>query len=165
MPTRKTALVGKKSVARCRAVILLALTLQNPAPAIPLSRSPVAILDANDSAERAGATARGESSWDRDLHSRTSGSNSKRGGILPRGTLVVVSARDWKQPSVRHVWKHIANRFPRFSRLLTLSRFARWSVDRRGKIGHKLSSHYLLLTQKLSPRRIAASGGRIPHRQ
>lgn len=28
--------------------------------------------------------------------------------------------------------------------------------------GHKLSKHYLLLTQKLMPLRIAASGGRIP---
>jgi hypothetical protein len=71
-----------------KTVISLALILQNPAPVMPLSGSPIAVLDAESA-----TAANGQSSWDGDLYSRTSESNSKRGSILSRGTLVVVSIR------------------------------------------------------------------------
>lgn len=73
-----------------KTVISLALILQNPAPVRPLSGSPVTVLAVSGGAE-SGSAANGQSSWDVDLYSRTSGSNSKRGSILSQGTLVVVS--------------------------------------------------------------------------
>lgn len=75
-----------------KTVISLALILQNPAPAMPLSGSPVTTLAAGSGTE-SGQTASGQASWDGDLHSRTSQSNGKRGSIISRGTLVVVSVR------------------------------------------------------------------------
>jgi hypothetical protein len=66
---------------------LYAQILQNPAPALPQSGSPVAILnDANGVAANGPAAPQ---TWDKDLYARTSVSNSKRGSIISRGTLVV----------------------------------------------------------------------------
>lgn len=61
--------------------------LQNPAPAVPQSGSPVAVL--NDANGAAANVPDGPQTWDKDLYARTSVSNSKRGSIISRGTLVV----------------------------------------------------------------------------
>lgn len=61
--------------------------LQNPAPAVPQSGSPVAILNnANGGTSNVPAVPQ---TWDKDLYARTSVSNRKRGSIISRGTLVV----------------------------------------------------------------------------
>ena len=72
-----------------KTVISLALILQNPAPVAPLSGSPVTVLGAVGTGND--AISDGPTSWDKELYSRTSVSNSKRGSIISRGTLVVVS--------------------------------------------------------------------------
>jgi SNF2-related domain len=66
-----------------KTVISLALILQNPAPAAPLSGSPVSSIPAQPAPE--------SPFWDPDLYTRTSSWNEKRGSIISRGTLVVVS--------------------------------------------------------------------------
>ena len=70
-------------------VISLALILENPAPTLPQSGSSVSALNANNSSSSVLAVET-QSLWDKDLYSRTSASNSKRGIIISRGTLVVV---------------------------------------------------------------------------
>lgn len=70
-----------------KTVISLALILANPAPAVPQSGSAVTVLN------NAAVLPPAAETWDRDLYSRTSASNSKRGSIISRGTLVVVSLR------------------------------------------------------------------------
>ena len=72
-----------------KTVISLALILQNPAPEAPLSGSPVTVLGAVGTGNDASSD--GPTSWDKELYSRTSASNNKRGSIICRGTLVVVS--------------------------------------------------------------------------
>lgn len=64
-----------------KTVISLALILKNPAPATPASGSPIFDLDKATSPSR----------WDKKLYKSTSTSNKKRGSILCRGTLVIVS--------------------------------------------------------------------------
>jgi hypothetical protein len=68
-------------------VISLALILQNPAPALPETGSDISSLA---TVVTNGASA-SEAGWDKELYGRTSGSHPKRGSILSRGTLVVVS--------------------------------------------------------------------------
>jgi len=73
-----------------KTVISLALILQNPAPTLLACGSLATSITAQPS------LAPGQPFWDPDLHSRTSGSKKKRGSILSRGTLVVVSAlKNW----------------------------------------------------------------------
>jgi hypothetical protein len=115
------------------------LWVKLPSVAEP-SGSPVTTLSAGNGAESC-TTANGQSSWDRELHSRTSESHSKRGSILSRGTLVVVSVRliGCYQYGYSHMHGYIAHRIPS---LLTVSRFTRRPVDRRGEIkveGSRLS--------------------------
>jgi SNF2-related domain len=66
-----------------KTVISLALILQNPAPAAPLSGSPVSSIPAQAAPE--------SPFWDPNVYTRTLSSNEKRGSIISRGTLVVVS--------------------------------------------------------------------------
>lgn len=66
-----------------KTVISLALILQNPAPAAPPSGSPVASIPAQQPST--------SPFWDPTLFGHSSVSNKKRGSILSRGTLVVVS--------------------------------------------------------------------------
>jgi len=73
-----------------KTVISLALILQNPAPAVPQSGSPISALDALSNNTDVASAAAARTPWDTDLYSRTATSNSKRGSILSRGTLVVV---------------------------------------------------------------------------
>mmetsp|Transcript_8692 Transcript_8692/g.15747 ORF Transcript_8692/g.15747 Transcript_8692/m.15747 type:complete len:133 (-) Transcript_8692:2884-3282(-) len=67
-----------------KTAISLALILENPAPAVPQSGSAITVL--NDGV--VGIPVATET-WDKDLYARTSVSNSKRGSIISRGTLVV----------------------------------------------------------------------------
>ena len=109
-----------------KTVISLALILQNPAPKAPLSGSPVSALDS-------AGTASDATPWDKELYSRTSGSNSKRGSILSRGTLVVVSY---------YIAYHIHPSINELQSMLTtialfclaVPRFAGGSMDRRGSV-------------------------------
>jgi hypothetical protein len=71
-------------------VISLALILQNPAPVLPETGSAISSL----ATARVNGVAATEIGWDKDLYARTSVSNRKRGRILSRGTLVVVSYSD-----------------------------------------------------------------------
>lgn len=74
---------------RGKTVISLALILRNPAPKEPASGSPVADIASAPTAESV------EPFWDPDLYTRTKNPNhDKRGSILSRGTLVVVSRID-----------------------------------------------------------------------
>ena len=68
-----------------KTVISLALILSNPAPATPVAGSPVASITPQPD------LAPGSSFWDPDLYQRTSEGKPKRGNIVSRGTLVVVS--------------------------------------------------------------------------
>lgn len=65
-----------------KTVISLALFLKNPAPAVPISGSSVLDLEKETA----------PASWDKNLYKSTSTTNNKRGSILSRGTLVIVSA-------------------------------------------------------------------------
>ena len=66
-------------------MISLALILKNPAPAVPESGSKIACLSqASNNSE-----SNSSSKWNADLYEQTSDSNSKRGSIISRGTLVV----------------------------------------------------------------------------
>jgi hypothetical protein len=69
-----------------KTVISLALILKNPASANPVSGSPIASL-------HAGSPPNLQNGWDKSLYKLTSTSNSKRGSIVSRGTLVIVSQR------------------------------------------------------------------------
>jgi len=73
-----------------KTVISLALILQNPAPAVPQSGSPISALEKLSSNADVASAAAVQTPWDTDLYARSSASNSKRGSILSRGTLVVV---------------------------------------------------------------------------
>jgi hypothetical protein len=68
-----------------KTVISLALILRNPAPALPESGSAVASINVIPTVSA------GTAFWDPDLHFRTSATKKKRGNIISRGTLVVVS--------------------------------------------------------------------------
>ena len=68
-----------------KTVISLALILNNPAPALPVSGSPLSSLGGANTSE-SGAF------WDPDMTSELKrGTKKKRGRIISRGTLVVVS--------------------------------------------------------------------------
>jgi hypothetical protein len=69
-----------------KTVISLSLILQNPAPTLPESGSPITSLKGS-----IGTASVSNEGWDKDLYTNTSTSNPKRGSILSRGTLVVVS--------------------------------------------------------------------------
>jgi SNF2 family DNA or RNA helicase len=69
-----------------KTVISLALILKNPASANPVSGSPIASL-------HAGSPPNLQNGWDKSLYKFTSTLNSKRGSIISRGTLVIVSQR------------------------------------------------------------------------
>ena len=69
-----------------KTVISLALILENPAPAVPQSGSAITVLN-----ETAVGIPAATETWDKGLYARTSESNNKRGSIISRGTLVVVS--------------------------------------------------------------------------
>lgn len=64
-----------------KTIISLSLILVNPAPALPASGSPVGELASIDNSNKI--------TWDKDLYSKTSTGNIKRGQIISRGTLVV----------------------------------------------------------------------------
>jgi hypothetical protein len=68
-----------------KTVISLALILKNSAPSLPASGSPIAALDGSSDSDSS------DQGWDKDLYKLTSLSNRKRGSILSRGTLVIVS--------------------------------------------------------------------------
>jgi hypothetical protein len=68
-----------------KTVISLALILRNPAPPLPVSGTAIASINVTP------AISAGAAFWDPDLYSRTSVSKKKRGRIVSRGTLVVVS--------------------------------------------------------------------------
>jgi SNF2 family DNA or RNA helicase len=70
-----------------KTVISLALILKNPAPLLPESGKPVSELQSNRGVD----TGRLNEGWDKDPHKVDPTSNRKRGGILSRGTLVIVS--------------------------------------------------------------------------
>ena len=76
-----------------KTIISLSLILENPAPTLPQSGSPVTALNFNDSASVSALDVETQPLWDKDLYSRTSAVNSKRGSIISRGTLVVVRKR------------------------------------------------------------------------
>ena len=69
-----------------KTVISLALILQNPAPTLPLSGSPITCLNRSQTSN---ASVSQQSVWDQNLYEQTSVSNKKRGSIISRGTLVV----------------------------------------------------------------------------
>jgi hypothetical protein len=68
-----------------KTVISLAMILRNPAPPLPASGTAVSSINVTP------AISSGAAFWDPDLYSRTSASKKKRGSIISRGTLVVVS--------------------------------------------------------------------------
>jgi hypothetical protein len=68
-----------------KTVISLALILRNPAPVLPESGILTSCIKAPSNASSETAF------WDPDLYSRTSANKKKRGSIISRGTLVVVS--------------------------------------------------------------------------
>jgi hypothetical protein len=68
-----------------KTVISLALILRNPAPPLPVSGTAVSSINV------APAISSGAAFWDADLYTSTSASKKKRGRIISRGTLVVVS--------------------------------------------------------------------------
>ena len=68
-----------------KTVISLALILKNPAPAFPLSGSPISELQKKD--PNNGAS--GNRFWDKTLYEKTSIRSKKTGSIICRGTLVV----------------------------------------------------------------------------
>jgi hypothetical protein len=68
-----------------KTVISLAMILHNPAPPLPASGTAVSSINVTS------AISSGAAFWDPDLYSRTSASKKKRGSIISRGTLVVVS--------------------------------------------------------------------------
>jgi SNF2 family DNA or RNA helicase len=76
-----------------KTVISLAMILKNPAPVTPVSGSPVLDLEKETVA----------SAWDKGLHKSTPGTNKKRGSILSRGTLVIVSSCHGSTISVRRI--------------------------------------------------------------
>ena len=84
-----------------KTVISLALILQNPAPTLLASGSLATSITAQPS------LAPGQPFWDPELYGRTSESKKKRGSILSRGTLVVVSStknwRKWVVVDIRHI--------------------------------------------------------------
>jgi hypothetical protein len=65
--------------------VSLALILRNPAPALPESGSPASSIKVLPNALPEKAL------WDPDIYTRTSATKKKRGNIISRGTLVVVS--------------------------------------------------------------------------
>jgi hypothetical protein len=69
-----------------KTVISLALILKNPAPLLPESGKPVSDLWCES-----GADATAHEGWNQDLHKTATISSAKRGSILTRGTLVIVS--------------------------------------------------------------------------
>jgi SNF2-related domain len=73
-----------------KTVISLALILQNSAPKLPASGSHVSSLD-NAPSSGSGSTASSTGGWDKELYKKTSTESQKRGSILSRGTLVIVS--------------------------------------------------------------------------
>lgn len=78
-----------------KTVISLALILRNPAPELPASGSPISSLSNVASYGTMSSVATGTESeeygWDKELYNKTSGGNKKRGSVLSRGTLVIVS--------------------------------------------------------------------------
>jgi len=110
-----------------KTVISLALILQNPAPAVPQSGSPIAVLDNISNDTNVASAAGTPTPWDKDLYSRTSLTNSKRGSILSRGTLVVVRMIR----TFSHQKQLCCSQSPSSS---TVSRLTCGAVDRRGKV-------------------------------
>jgi len=109
-----------------KTVISLSLILQNPAPAVPQSGSQITVLDKVSNNASVANAAGSPSPWDKDLYSRTSASNSKRGSILSRGTLVVVRMiRACLLSEAPNTATHVDNN--RISS--TVSRLTRWAVD------------------------------------
>ena len=68
-----------------KTVISLALILQNPAPAAPVSGSHIASLARASSSRESDSV----SKWETDLYDQTPGLNPKQGSIVSRGTLVI----------------------------------------------------------------------------
>jgi len=73
-----------------KTVISLALILKNPAPAFPLSGSPISVLKASKSPDVSSTSVPSERyGWEKELYEQTYTGNTKKGSIICRGTLVI----------------------------------------------------------------------------
>jgi hypothetical protein len=113
-----------------KTVISLATILRNPAPPLPESGSSVSSINVTP------AISSGAAFWDPDLYSRTSTSKKKRGSIISRGTLVVVSC--WIKLTA--VWLACCCSLTYTATLclclflVSVQRLSCWPVDRRSQV-------------------------------